>query len=132
MRRASLYALAVVIAGIAAGSSACDDAPSGTVCTLIGCEDGLRVEIEGGLALPYTVSASVPGASHPWVVECTVAAPCDGSVWFPEFTPDFVRITVETESETRTRDVQVDYESFRPNGPECPPECLQGTVTFEL
>lgn len=106
--------------------------PFGQVCTLVGCRSGLAVEIVGATPDEYSVSVEVPGAEPPWTIECTKSDPCRSTVFFPEFTPDIVRVRVQAGGSTWSDVFRPTYEVSRPNGPECPPTCRNATVEFEL
>lgn len=129
MRRATRR-IRVGVLAFAVGVTSCENRLV-RVCTSIGCDDGLIVQLEGELPANYTVSLDVPGNAAPWVVECTTESPCGEMLDFPDFTPDVVRVTVESGAETKDEEFVVAYETLHPNGPDCPPECRRGTVVFQ-
>jgi hypothetical protein len=109
------------------GGVACS--PVALNCTDIGCTTGLRVAIQGTPAESFTITATAP-ESEPQVIECSPANPC--RLLFPDYTPAQVTITYESATTTVEQMFEVGYERQRPNGPDCPPECLTATVTIKL
>ena len=98
------------------------------VCTQIGCDSGLRVEIGGTPAGPFTVTASAGAASRS--VSCEQTTACD--LFFEDFTPSQVTISYESGGEEVERTFSPSYTRSRPNGEHCPPECLNAAVVLEL
>lgn len=118
------------IAAITCVATACSRTPEPRVCTQIGCNSGLIVELPD-VPSPYTVSVRVPGQDRPArVAECGPDRPCTGSEFFADYTPDVVEIQVTAAGDSRTEVFRPEYESVRPNGPGCPPVCRQATVVF--
>jgi hypothetical protein len=121
--RVKLSSLALVAALAVVG---CE---SSTVCTLIGCLDGLTVEIQNAPAGPITVQATVEGASGSvHTVTCPGTSGCTNKFFFSEFTPSQTRLTITTTAGTREQVVTPTYETFQPNGPKCGPTCRGGTA----
>lgn len=116
---------------IALGGSACSNS-YGEVCTLIGCESGLSVELVGDVPEEYTISVEPADGGPSRTVECGPESACGAAVFFADFTPDSVRVTVEADGTTTSEPFKPSYELVRPNGPDCPPECRQATVVVEL
>lgn len=102
------------------------------VCTLIGCESGLEVQLVDQPPGTYRIEASAPGQPAPRVVECTTATPCGPSVFLRDFTPESATIRVIVGADTTARTVQPSYETVQPNGPGCPPTCRQARVQIDL
>jgi hypothetical protein len=113
------------------GVGGCDVAGP-RACTLIGCTDGLTVEVIGLTSPgPITVVVIAPdGASRSATVTCAGGASCP--FLFGNFSPTSVTINVSAGSQSRQVTVQPDYQTNRPNGPECPPECRSARVTVAL
>lgn len=126
---ASVVAVTAALAAIL--TSGCNGIFGPRACTLIGCSNGLEVELQGVLPPSFTVAAQVGGAA-PWTMECTPAQPCGSVVMFPEFTPDHVFIAVLGEGVDVQREIRPTYRAFRPNGDDCPPVCRNGRVTIQL
>lgn len=97
-------------------------------CTLIGCNSGLRVEIEGTPSGPFTLTATAGGASES--VSCEQGTACD--LFFEDLTPSQVTISYESGGEEIEQTFSPSYTRSRPNGEDCPPECVNGTVVLEL
>ena len=100
-------------------------------CTLAGCYDMLIVELQGTMADEFTVMAEAVG-EEPRVMECSPAAPCGSTVFFEDFAPTQVRITYASAGGSTERTFNPTYPVTRPNGPDCPPECRQATVQFQV
>lgn len=122
--------LAVLFGVVAAGCSR----PSrpGRVCTRIGCESGLEIQLDRTPAGAFRVEARAPGDAAPRVFECPAAGQCGGRVFFRDFTPDSATIRVIVGADTIVRSVRPAYEIVQPNGPGCPPTCRQGRVRIDL
>ena len=99
-------------------------------CTLIGCI-GLVVEVTGAASQPpVTVVVTAPDGS-------TRTATCTGAsgacpVFFFDFTPATLTVRVSSGTQSTELTVQPVYQTTRPNGPECPPECRGARVTVAL
>ncbi|MGH7638760.1 MAG: hypothetical protein ACREOK_14015 [Gemmatimonadaceae bacterium] len=100
--------------------------PSGA-CTLIGCESGLIVMIQGSPSGPWRIEASAPGLETQ-VRECPAGSQCP-SVQFEGFTPPTATITVTMGERTATSNVTLARRDVQPNGPSCEPVCNQPLVT---
>lgn len=101
-------------------------------CTLIGCESGVTVHLElrPTLAFRVEVFARSPDQQPAYVFECPNAGQCGQDIFFPGLIADRLFIRVTTAAGSRlTEIVQVQYQSSRPNGPDCDPDCRQATVT---
>jgi hypothetical protein len=130
MRRRSLTIAGLLLAaGLAAGQAACGTA--GRACTLIGCSDGLTVELAGSLPADYTVTARVDGAVVQRV-ECGAARDCRGEVFLEGVTAANVELEVTSGAVSERREVAPSYATVQPNGPGCPPICRQARVRIEL
>lgn len=101
-------------------------------CPLIGCQNGLEVELSTQPTTPFRVEAVAPGGISTYQFECTDPSQCGTRVFFPEFTPGVVEIRVITEDRTTTMTYEPRYEERQPNGPDCPPECNVAKVRVEM
>jgi hypothetical protein len=115
------------------------------VCTLMGCVDSLVIDLVGQVPDEFTVEV-IPGEGGAWEVRCAgdeahVIRPGDGSlgvvcrpgsVVFFEVAPEEVAIRVTWEGDEVWQSSRPAYESVRPNGPDCPPECRVARVTVEM
>lgn len=103
-------------------------------CTLIGCQNGLTVQLSATPATPFRVELRVtsPTAQPAYVYSCSSPATCTQGVFFPDFSGEHAFVTVVTDAGTRTTEIsRIEYRVSRPNGPNCPPECRQATVTAD-
>lgn len=101
------------------------------VCTLIGCNDALIVELRGNVPATFTLTVE-GGSPGPWVMECTPAN-CGGAVQFDSFTPDRVRVRIEVAGTVLFEEVfEPVYQVVQPNGVGCPPVCEIGRISIEL
>ena len=100
-----------------------------TVCTLIGCLNGLTVEIQNAPAGPITVQATVEGTSgNVHTATCPGTSGCTNRLFFPEFAPSQAHLTITTTAGSRELVVSPTYTTSQPNGPKCAPTCRSGTV----
>jgi len=116
----SILALVVALAVVACESS--------TVCTLIGCLNGLTVEIQNAPAGPITVQAIEGASGSVHTATCPGTSGCTNKLFFPEFLPSQARLTITTTVGTREQVVTPTYETRQPNGPKCEPTCRGGTA----
>lgn len=123
----------VIVLVVAAVAAACSNSSSQPpqVCTQIGCESGLQVELSGAPAGPFRVEAQAAGDGAPRVFECPAGGRCE-SAFFADFTPEEATIRVIAGGRTTARTVRPTYERVQPNGPGCPPVCRQGRVRVEV
>lgn len=97
-------------------------------CTQIGCSSGLSVVLEGTPTAPFTLTAT--GAGTMESIVCEEAAGCP--LFFEGFAPSQVTISYESGGKEVEQTFSPSYTRSRPNGEDCPPECLSGTVVLEL
>lgn len=123
-------ALAVMLPAALAGSG-CDDASGPRVCTLVGCDSGLDVVLVGNRPDTFTLLLDVP-PFQPLIVECSPSKPCGDPIHIPDFLPDLVFIEIRGADVEFRGEFRPIYETLRPNGIGCPPECRQGEVVVDL
>ena len=99
------------------------------VCTMIGCEDGLAVEVNSSLRQSFTVNVR-SGNQVIHTFRCDPGQPCRAFV--SNQTPAQVTVTLETAQGLVSRTFQPEYRMNRPNGSDCPPECRQATITVSV
>lgn len=131
VRLAARLALTTVTA--LAGCSVFD--PGDDVCTLVGCQNGLRVEFSARPAGPFRVEVSTPGATPggpTFVLDCPDPTRCGAGAYFPDFTPTHVTVRVTTPAGVVTRDFTPTYRTHTPNGEDCEPTCREATVRVQL
>ena len=108
----------------------CDRSPiDDRACTLIGCQSGLTLELEGAIDDHYTITATADGEQVRFV-SCSEAGPC--SLFFQDFTPSAVTITYESGGRTVEETFTPEYVRSQPNGQGCPPVCFNATVVLDL
>lgn len=118
-----------------------------SVCTAMGCEDGVRIKFPELAPGDYRVTIEIAGkrAGHRCRVDPTpdereetpggaVVMVKRGSSCnqFLSGRPEQVRVTVQPVAGGRrvTRTFRPQYEGFRPNGPRCAPVCQQAVIEF--
>jgi hypothetical protein len=101
--------------------------PAEQACTMIGCNDGLRVDLDGFAPdEAFTARALVDGAVVA-TAECAQGGCAD--VWLDGVAAPNVTIEIATESgQTWSATFAPEYAEVQPNGPGCPPVCLQAAV----
>lgn len=105
--------------------------PLTQACTLIGCHDGLTVQLGTVPTGAYRVEAIAEGAAAPAVFECGAGETCPAA-FFEELVAERVTVRVITSAGTRTQEFSPRYESQYPNGRRCGATCSQATVTVQL
>jgi hypothetical protein len=106
--------------------------PLTQACTLIGCHDGLAVQLSTMPTGAYRVEAWSEVRTTPQVFECAAGQTCL-PVIFPDFEGEDVTVRVTTAAGVRTQSFAgVAYEPLYPNGRLCGAACEQATVTFQL
>jgi len=103
--------------------------PEMRVCTLIGCESGLNVVVNSSLQQDFTVTVS-SGGQVLQTFTCTAGQNC--AAFVSNQTPTQVKVQVATPMGPVAKDFTPEYKVTRPNGPDCPPDCKQGTVTVTI
>lgn len=119
--------LAVSLGGLAfAGACAVNE----VICTEIGCNDGLTVQLEGAPQGPWTISVSAQGFSQ--AKDCAAGGNCGGLMFFEEFTPPAVNVTVTRGSNSVTyENLSPTPRTVQPNGARCDPICSQPFVIVQ-
>lgn len=119
----------VLIAGVAA--SCANTSEPQRVCTLIGCENGLTVEVNQSLQQSFTVNVRA-GTQTIHTFRCDPGQPC--RAFISNQTPDEVTVSIDAGGGQQpvSRTYRPEYRLNRPNGPDCDPECKQATVTLTV
>ncbi len=124
-----MKSLALVVA-IAAGTAGCATAGAPEVCTLVGCEAGLAIDVRGDRGGDITVKL-VAADGQLRTFECEAEA--NGcNAFFADYTPENVTVTVTKKEGNVVRSYGVTYRNTYPNGERCPPVCRQGHVDITL
>lgn len=108
------------------------------MCTLLGCQDELTVELD--VDLPETFSIDIVYEAGGESVQVTRW--CENGRWITddqpcvefqlEAAPDEVAVTAHWGENKISQVYNPDYDPFRPNGPACEPVCWMGTITFSF
>jgi hypothetical protein len=100
-------------------------------CTLIGCTSGLSVQLNPLPSGTFRVEVSVGGFGAPnqslYTFDCN-ASPCPVNVFFPGLVINHGFVRVTTSAGAKVTEIHPIYESHRPNGADCPPDCRQATI----
>jgi hypothetical protein len=127
-----IWGLALVaVVGACSNNTAENEAPPQPtrVCTMIGCESGLAIEVSSSVQQSFTVNVRA-GTQVIHTFRCDPGQPCRAFV--SNQTPAQVTVTLETAQGPISRTFQPEYRLNRPNGPDCEPECRQATVTVTV
>lgn len=100
-------------------------------CTQIGCSDGLTVQVAGTTPQTFTVEAIAPGV-EPRIAQSPGGQSGSSQFFFEDSTPEEVTIRITWNGGSVTETFRPSYETVRPNGPNCPPECQQGRVLITV
>lgn len=122
---------AFLTVAVTAALAGCADSTA-PVCTLIGCESGVRIE----LAEPLTEGATVTlEPDEPGGVavsfQCTAASPCESPLFARDFTPESLTVRIQGGGIDYSESFTPTYTVSRPNGPRCPPECRIATIVVD-
>lgn len=125
MRRSWLLLLLLLLPLLAG----CESIFAPRACTLIGCTDGLGVQLVDLPAGGYVLEVVLPGgATH--TQECTHETHCPTQVFFEGVTAEEFTLRLTTAAGTRSEQQRAVYSRHRPNGRGCPPVCWQAEVTM--
>jgi hypothetical protein len=122
-----LVAGAAVMTGAFAVTS-CSRAEPPAACTLIGCDDGVAVELATVPPAPFSVELTPLPGGPPTIKECTATAACGTTLFFEEVRADSGGVRVTSTEGTYTVSSRVAYSTTRPNGPQCQPACRQARL----
>ena len=101
------------------------------VCTLIGCENGLAVEVTHSLQQSFTVDVRT-GTQSIHTFSCDPGQTC--RAFINNQTPADVTVTIDAGGGQQpiSKVYRPAYTLNRPNGADCPPECKQATITLSV
>lgn len=108
---------------------------SGCGCSLIGCADGLRVQLAAMPAGAFQVELLVSGVVQPAPPEatCDGASTCFQTINFQTRASDNVGVRVSTTAGVLMVNLpRITYETSRPNGKGCEPTCYNASVTVPI
>lgn len=131
MKTPSMFPRILPIGMLMVAASCTNNAPPAEVCTLIGCDDGLAVEIAGDRDGPVQIRVEAPD-QETRTFECSDASVRCGT-FLGGFTPSEVTVVViDAGGQETARTLTPTYETTYPNGPDCPPGCEQATVRMSV
>lgn len=130
----ALLFVALSLLGIALAVSC---APEGQSCTEIGCTDQLVLEIfdaefneiaafQGELTIDDESTAFDCSDSNDGAADYE----CEGNRVIFTKAPAQASVMIETENGQQSFEIEPEYDSLQPNGPDCPPTCEQGLETL--
>ena len=111
----------------------CSD-PQGpeVVCTLIGCESGLWIELTGTFPDTFLLRVGPEDVGPVVEVGCTGASSCPNRFFIPGLVESSVRIDYTSGDQVESFTFQPDNQELFPNGEHCPPACIQGTIELRV
>lgn len=152
MKGAAIHNLTVALV-LATLVAACSDPDEPVACTEIGCTDGFTLRlVADGEELPagvYEVSIELDGEASECAFEvrmvCDGGGPCvvnedcnatysddEASILY-EGAPSSVSYSVTRDGlQLASASVEPEYASVQPNGPDCPPTCMQATEVVSI
>lgn len=115
-------------------TTGCNDSGffGGLVCTQIGCEDGLYIQISEERPDFLSLTIFLNEDTEPFSsIECTNSFQyC--IIGIDGLTPETVSIEIKWKDGEFIRSYTPDYAKNQPNGPGCPPICTQASIEIEL
>ena len=117
--------LAVIVLTGCAGNTGPERA-----CTLIGCDNGLDLQVNSSLSQSFSVKVSTIMGQPMYSFTCQAGQPC--RAFISGQTPQEVRVTVATPQGDVSKTFKPEYKISKPNGPDCPPDCKQATIVMTL
>lgn len=100
-------------------------------CTMIGCENGVTVQLAGAPAIPFSVELTPLGGAAT-IKECVTAQACGTDLFFQGVSADSVTVKVTSPAGESVTRAKAEYATTRPNGPQCDPECRQARVSVSV
>ena len=129
----TLWSLARLVVIGATAIMACGRADVTIPCPLLACESGVTIHLSSAPNGPFRIDITpLSPISVVYSIDCNAAARCGQDVFFPGLVADRFTITVTVGSTTQKTDVTAEHTSFRPNGPNCPPDCRKATVSARV
>lgn len=104
------------------------------VCTLIGCNSGVRLHLSALPSQPFRVEITTRDSQVAYVFDCTTdATRCRQDIFFPDLIADRLVVTVIVGTASRRTEIApLTYVRSRPNGPRCEPECRMANVSAPI
>lgn len=79
-----------------------------------------------------TVTVSCPSGEVEGAISIGPEACQAGTFTFMDYAPDQLEVTLRFGGTERSESFTPTYETLRPNGPDCPPECRVGEVVLVM
>ena len=115
-------------------TSGCDELPfiGDRICTAAGCSDGVSVRVSDQRPDSISISLFINEDAEPFASRhCTM--PDQTCALFAEgVTPERVTVQIDWEGGAFRETFTLQYEEFKPNGPDCPPTCRNAATEIEL
>ena len=100
-------------------------------CTLIGCYDGLVIELPGSIVDPVRVAIDLPDGTRREQV-CPGSPGCSRTFFFTDVSASSVVVHVSVgDAPVYTVARDLEYEAVYPNGPGCDPGCRVARVQIK-
>jgi hypothetical protein len=100
-------------------------------CTLIGCYDGLVIELPASMVAPVRVAIDLPDGTRQEQV-CPGSLGCSRTFFFTDVSASSVVVHVSVgDAPVYTVARDLEYESVYPNGPGCDPGCRVARVQIK-
>ena len=119
----------VMVATLMVAGCALWSKPPVRACTKVGCSSGLAVEVTNSLQQAVTVNVR-SGNQIIHTFRCEPGQPCRSFI--ENQTPERVVVSVQYSGGPVSKEFTPVYQMNRPNGPDCPPDCRQATVTLTV
>lgn len=112
--------------------ASCNTEPygGGRTCTLIGCADGVIIDVGSAPLGPWSIEAT-PNGQPARTFSCAAGATCN-FVRFDAIMQTPITFKVTRGAQTRTEVLSPATTTSRPNGPQCEPECRSQRVTLTV
>jgi len=127
------YLLSLLLAVII--SSGCEESgidDGQVVCTHVGCDDGVTVQLSE--ERPDSLSLTIHVDDNTEAFDSVICTDQVNSCFIRAggITPEKVTVEIKWGNEEFRQTFSPEYESFQPNGPNCPPDCEIATIDIDL
>lgn len=127
------YLLTLLLAVLV--SSGCEESGirgGQVVCTHVGCDDGVTVQLSE--ERPDSLSLTIFVDEHSEAFDSVICKDQVNScrIRAGGITPNKVTVEIKWGNEEFRQTFSPEYESFQPNGPNCPPDCRMATIDIDL
>jgi hypothetical protein len=123
---------AVLLVAMLAGLLGCGVFTGNDACELLPCEDGLVVHFDEVVPSDVMLTLELPDGTSQ-TQTCGAASFCSVVMFAGVSAPSArLRVSMDGAPENLVEVEELVYERFRPNGEDCPPECLIATITLKV